>query len=149
RKQLTSPKLEGDVAPDYTPSPSEIADAMVARRALKNLFRHGDVARLDPTEKKSLSAFNFGSNQFLLAPEMSNRILSCLEDETDVSGLVGSVVTSAGSIKFLIDNARITDAAWACQSSCFANAPNRDLADGLGEMEIRAESLRYIVCAGN
>jgi len=121
----------------------------VARRALKNLFRHGDAARLDAIERKSLSSFNFGSNQFLLAPEMSSRVLSCLENQTDVASLMGSVTTSAGSIKFLVDNVRLDIAAWACQTACFANNPNPDLAEGLGEAEIKAETLRYIVCAGN
>src|SRR5262249_8725381 len=33
--------------------------------------------------------------------------------------------------------------------SCFANNPMPDLRDGLGEMEIKAESLRFIACAGS
>ena len=47
-----------------------------------------------------------------------------------------------------IDNVRITTAAWACEASRFANNPMPDLQEGLGELEIKAESLRYIVCAG-
>src|SRR5262249_3547065 len=50
---------------------------------------------------------------------------------------------------FLIDNQRISTAAWACQASCFANNPAPDLQAGLGEMEIRAENLRFVVCAQN
>jgi len=38
-------------------------------------------------------------------------------------------------------------AAWACESSCFANSPTTQLGSGLGEMEIKPESLRYIACA--
>ena len=48
----------------------------------------------------------------------------------------------------MIDNVRMQIAAWACEASCFANNPQPDLTEGLGEMEIKAESLRYIVCAG-
>jgi len=39
-------------------------------------------------------------------------------------------------------------AAWACEATCFANNPQPDLQAGLGEMEIKAESLRFIVCVG-
>jgi len=40
-------------------------------------------------------------------------------------------------------------AGWTCEASCFANNPQPDLQDGLGELEIKAETLRYIVCASN
>ncbi len=39
-------------------------------------------------------------------------------------------------------------AAWTCETSCFANNPQPDLQAGLGEMEIPAESIRYVACAG-
>jgi hypothetical protein len=32
-------------------------------------------------QRKALSAFSFGSSGFLLAPEMSQQILSCLEEK--------------------------------------------------------------------
>jgi hypothetical protein len=32
------------------------------------------------------------------------------------------------------------DAAWACEASCFANNPQDDLKEGLGELEIKAEN---------
>src|SRR5262252_877737 len=41
------------------------------------------------------------------------------------------------------------DAAWACESSCFANNPQPDVTEGLGELEIKTESLRFVVCVGN
>jgi HK97 family phage major capsid protein len=43
--------------------------------------------------------------------------------------------------------ASLSVAAWACESSCFANNPTKQIGDGLGELEIKPESLRYIVCA--
>jgi HK97 family phage major capsid protein len=116
---------------------------------LKNLFRKRDPANLDPLERKSLSSFSFGSNSFLLAPEMSNRVLSCLADPTDLASLMGQASTSSGSLRFFIDNARIDIAGWACEAACFANNPQPDLSEGLGEMEIKAETLRYVACAGN
>ena len=48
RKQLTTPKIEGDVQADYQPSHTEIDEAMHARRGVKNLFRKRDPANLDP-----------------------------------------------------------------------------------------------------
>jgi HK97 family phage major capsid protein len=42
----------------------------------------------------------------------------------------------------------MSEAAWACEASCFANNPQPDLQEGLGELEIKAESLRFVACAG-
>src|SRR5262249_11243104 len=86
---------------------------------------------------------------FILPPQLSDRVLSCLVDESDVAALMGQASTSAGSLKFLVDNVRMQDAGWACETSCFANNPQSDLADGLGELEIKCETIRYIVCAGS
>jgi hypothetical protein len=69
---------------------------------------------------------------------MSNQVLSCIVDPSDLSGLVNQVTISAGSIKFLIDNARMGLGAWACESSCFANNPTPDLQAGLGGLEIKS-----------
>jgi hypothetical protein len=44
--------------------------------------------------------------------------------------LVNRVNISAGSIRFLIDNARMMGAGWACDAADFAN--NRNLADAVG-----------------
>jgi HK97 family phage major capsid protein len=35
----------------------------------------------------------------------------------------------------------------ACDASCFSNNPQPDLQAGLGELEIKAEPLRYVLCA--
>ena len=51
------------------------------------------------------------------------------------------------SIKFLTDNEVWDVAAWACEISCFANNPTQQIGSGLGELEIKPEPLRYIVCA--
>jgi hypothetical protein len=47
------------------PSPSEIDEALLCRKAIRSLFRHGNVDRLDNLEKESLTSFAFGSNQFV------------------------------------------------------------------------------------
>jgi len=62
---------------------------------------------------------------------------------------MGQATTSSGSLKFLLDNARINVAGWACEASCFANNPQPDLQQGLGEIEVKAETLRFIICASN
>jgi HK97 family phage major capsid protein len=147
RRALTVPKCDGVSTTEYIPGSSEVDEAMAARRAFKAMLRHGDVSRLDNFERKSLSSFSFGSNGFLLPPERSNIVLSCLVDPTDLSGLFNHVQISAGSVKFFIDNARMGVGGWACDSACFANNPNPDLQEGLGELEIKAEPIRFVTCA--
>jgi hypothetical protein len=82
---------------------------------------------------------------FVLAPQMSDRVLSCLGDPTDVAGLMGQASTSGGSLKFLIDNARTQDAGSARDAACFANDPNPDLQEGLGALEfcLRSTSTHF------
>jgi HK97 family phage major capsid protein len=62
---------------------------------------------------------------------------------------MGQASTSTGGLKFFIDNQRMRVGAWACEASCFSNNPQPDLQDGLGELEIKTETLRFIVCAGS
>jgi hypothetical protein len=47
-----------------------------------------DAVPLD--QRKALSAFSFGSSGFLLAPEMSQQILSCLEEGSDTAAFAPS-----------------------------------------------------------
>jgi hypothetical protein len=77
----------------------------------------------------------------LLAPEMSSTILSCLETGTDIAALMNNIAISGPGIKFLVDNEAWDVAAWACESSCFANNPTQHIGNGLGELEIKPESL--------
>jgi HK97 family phage major capsid protein len=128
-------------------SSEEISEAMLANKAMHKLLHATSIDILRPDERKALSSFSFGSQGFLLAPEMSQQILSCLVDATDIASLMQNVSISAGSIKFMVDNEVWDVAAWACDASCFANNPTKNLGDGLGELEIKAESLRYIACA--
>jgi HK97 family phage major capsid protein len=146
KHMLAVPKVDG-VQPEYVPTSGEIDEALTAKKAISKLFRHADLGRLEQIERKSLSAFNFGNNGFILTPEMSSRVLSCLEDSTDIASLMHNEQISGPSIKYMLDNARLDQAAWACETSCFANNPQADLAAGLGELEIKAETLRFIACA--
>ncbi|MCP3462534.1 phage major capsid protein [Bradyrhizobium sp. CCGUVB23] len=147
RRELLTPKIEGDVVVDYVPSHDEINQATLARKAIRNLFRRRDPNLLDAQERKSLSSFAFGaSNSFILPPELSGRVLSCLVTQTDVTALVGSQAISGPSLKLPLDNVVLDVAGFACEASCWANNPNPDFS-GLGEIEIKPESLRYVVCA--
>jgi len=148
RRNVTVPKSDGG-ANNYVPSPSEIDDAITARTALTNLWRLGDPNRLQGDQRKSLSSFMFGTNEFLLPPVMATQVLSCITDLTDVSGLVNTVTISGPSIRYLIDNQRMSVAAWACETTCFSNNPQPDLQAGLGEMEIKPETIRFIQCVTN
>ncbi len=121
---------------------------MLCTKALHNRFRHRDPARLEPPERKSLTSFSFGANAWILAPEMSNQVLSCLVDPTNLVGPMNNIAISGASIKFPIDNVRLANAGWACETDCFANNPTPDLQNGLGELEIKTETIRHIVCAG-
>jgi HK97 family phage major capsid protein len=148
RHALQVPKADGLTA-DYSPTSDEIATALTAKQAFSKLWRHADFGKLDQLEQKALSAFSLGNLGWVLPPETSNRIVSCLTEQTNVGGLVGQVSISSGSLKVPIDNsdAGIDDSAWACDSTCFANNPNSKLGDGLGELEIKAEEIRHVVCA--
>ena len=87
-----------------------------------------------------------GASGFILAPEMSDRILSCITDPTDVTGIMQNITISGPAIRFFVDNVRIDEAAWACETTCFANNPQAHLNKGLGELEIKPEPLRYVIC---
>lgn len=102
-------------------------------------------AMLTQAEFKALSTFAAGGNSWLLMPQISNTILSCLKEETDVLSLMAQMNISKGSVKLPEDNSW-DEAAWACEKDCFANNPTAKLLEGLGEREIVANSLRYTVC---
>ena len=145
RHELNVPKDAG--RDTYSPSSSEIEEALLHRKAVSLLWRSGDPTQLPGDLRKSLSSFSFGTNNFMLAPEQSDRILSCIVYPSDIGGLFDSMTTSAPSVKFLIDNPRMGLGNWACEGSCFNNNPAPELAEGLGELEIKPETIRFIVCA--
>jgi HK97 family phage major capsid protein len=127
-------------------SAEQVNEAQLAIRGLRNLMHSTSIDQVPLDQRKALSSFSFGSAGFILAPEMSNQILSCLVIPTDITGHMNNITISGPAIKFMVDNEQWDAAAWACDSSCFANSPQQ-VGSGLGEMEIKPESLRYIVCA--
>jgi HK97 family phage major capsid protein len=130
----------------FTYTEDQVTEATMAIKAMRNLMHCTNITELPEDQRKALSAFNLGSTGFFLAPEMSSTILSCIEDVTDITGLMSNISISSPSIKFMVDNEIWDTAAWACESQCFANNPTQQIGEGLGEVEIKPESLRYIVC---
>ena len=146
KSAMRAPKSDVSADEPGSFSSQQIDEAAVAIKAMRNLMKCTDFKQLPMEQQKALSAFNMGSFGFLMAPEMSQTILSCLEEPTDIAGLMENVQISAGSIKFTIDNAEAPVAGWACDLQCWANAPSSAIAAGLGEIEIKAESLRHVEC---
>jgi HK97 family phage major capsid protein len=142
---LAVPKRDPALHP-FNPSSEDVAQAELALRGLRALMHSANLKAISPDCRKALSAFNLGSSGFLLAPEMASQVLSCLEDETDLAGIVNSVTISGPSLKYLVDNERWDVSAWACEIRCFANNPTGNIGDGFGEIEIKPESLRYVAC---
>ena len=130
----------------FTYTEDQVTEAGIAIKAMRALMHSTNITELPDDQRKALSAFNLGSTGFFLAPEMSATILSCIEDVTDLTGLMSNLSISGPSVKFLVDNEIWDTAAWACESQCFANNPTQQIGEGLGEVEIKPESLRYIVC---
>lgn len=112
---------------------------------MQQLFRTGSIDRVDAEFKKSLSAFSFGSAGLMLPPQQSNRVLRCLVDPTDFASLADQITISGPSIEFLIDNVEMTEAAWSCEASCFANNAQPDFSD-LGRLNIKPETIRFVAC---
>jgi HK97 family phage major capsid protein len=144
KHQILNPQRDPHRLPTFTED--QIKESETACRAISNALHATDIGLLPDIERKALSSFTLGQSGFMLRPEQSSQILSCLTDETDVSALVANMNISAGSIEFLVDNVEFDRAGWACETNCFANNPQANIS-GLGTLEIKAESLRYIVCA--
>jgi HK97 family phage major capsid protein len=144
RHNLRVPKH--DAAHQFNPADDHVTEAVLACKAVRGLMRTTDVNMLPADQRKALSSFALGSSGFILPPELSNRVLSCLVDVSDITGLVSSLPIAGPSVKFMVDNVRLFQAAWACETSCFANNPSANLLDGLGEVEIKPDPLRYVLC---
>jgi HK97 family phage major capsid protein len=146
KHQSRTPKISPHDLP-FNPTDAEIDEAEHAVKGLRHMMRCTNMDQLPAVEKSALSAFSFGASGFILQPELSNQILSCIVDPSDVTGLARSVTISGPSIKFMKDDVRLADAAWACDTTCYVNQPPGSLTEGLGEIEIKPEPIRYVVCA--
>src|SRR5215472_2195206 len=84
--------------PEPSFSEQQIDEAKLAIRGIKQLMHSTSIDQVQPDCRKALSAFSFGSVGFILAPEQSNEILSCLEDVGDLTGLMRNISISSSSI---------------------------------------------------
>ncbi|MGY3621250.1 phage major capsid protein [Bradyrhizobium sp. USDA 10063] len=126
----------------------DIDTAMTAARSFTSYLRAGDFARMPDLERKALSEFSLGGIGVLVPPEISNRILSCLTDPGDLTGVVDSMTIAGASVQFLVDNVDGEELfGWACETDCAVNASGADVARGLGQLELKPEELRGLICA--
>jgi HK97 family phage major capsid protein len=133
---------------EYRPSSAEVDQAISAQRGLKAFLRHGDLDRLPTEHRKGLSAFIFGpTGNFLLPPTQASRVLSCLIYASNLASLVERVAISGPSLVFLVDQVRFQMGAWSCDASCFSNNEQPDLSEGMGRLEIKPETVRFVRCA--
>ena len=91
KSALRSPKSDLMADDSGSFSTQQIDEAATAIKAVRNLMKCTDFKQLPMEQQKALSAFNMGSFGFLMAPEMSQTILSCLEEPTDITGLMENV----------------------------------------------------------
>jgi HK97 family phage major capsid protein len=131
----------------FTPSHDDLAEAELACKAMRNLLKVTSLDALSLLERKALSSFALGSSGYLLPPEWSSQILSCLEDQSDITGLLTNIAISGSSLKMFSDGTDLDHAMWACDVDCWSAQRIQDITKGLAEIEIRPEHLRYIVCA--
>jgi HK97 family phage major capsid protein len=131
-------KNEGGRWVEYRPGSDEVDEALSAMQAWRSILRHGDLQRLDDIERKALTSFSFGSAGWVVPPQVSTRILSCLTDPTDVLSMFSHEAISAGSIQYPIDNVEMENVGWACEFECFGPQANLQ---PRGMIEIKAEGI--------
>jgi hypothetical protein len=90
--------------PEPNFSEEQVREAKLAIAGVRALMHSTSIDQVPLDQRKALSSFSFGSQGFLLAPEMSQTILSCLETTTDIAGLMRNVSISGPGIKFMVDN---------------------------------------------
>ena len=90
---LRTPKTDVS-APDIAFNEEQVSEATIAIKALRSLMHATSMDAVPLDQRKALSSFNLGSSGFLLAPEMSQQILSCIEEPSDITGLMGNVTIS-------------------------------------------------------
>jgi HK97 family phage major capsid protein len=136
---MRQPKHDPGGAP-FVADDTAIEEATLAVRGIKHLLQTTDASSLPHAEHKALTSFSVGSSGFLLPPEMSGRILSCLED------LMQNIQISGPSIKFMVDDVDLDVATWSCDHDCWGPGHTKSLTEGLSEIELKPEPLRYVAC---
>ena len=132
----------------FNPSEDDLTEAEIACKAMRHVLKlSGGIEGLDGIQRKALSSFALGSSGWLLPPDWSQTILSCLQAKTDLTGLVTNLTTTGSSLKLFKDSAEFDDAAWGCDVDCFGATQIKNITDGLSEVEIKPEPLRYVLCS--
>jgi HK97 family phage major capsid protein len=137
---------KADPAHPFNPAQDDVDEAALACKSMRNLLKLTSVDALSMLERKALTAFQMGSSGFLLPPEWSSTILSCLENKTDLTGWFSNINISGSSLKLFSDSTDLDHAMWACAGDCWGATRIQNLTDGLSEIEIKPEELRYVVC---
>ena len=146
QKHFNATTKRDALLPEPSFSEEQIAEAKLAIRGIKTLMHSTSIDQLPLDQRKALSAFSFGSQGFMLAPEQSTEILSCLVDLPDITALMRNISISSSSIKFFVDNETWDVAAWACESSCFPTI-RRSKSAAASARSSSSRRARYIVCA--
>jgi HK97 family phage major capsid protein len=123
KHMLRVPKA--DFAHPFRPSEDDLTEAEIACKAMRHVLKlSGGIEGLDGVERKALSSFMLGSSGWLLPPEWSQTILSCLEQKTDLTGLVTNLTTTGSSLKMSCNNC--PSCAWPPRRIAPASSSARD-----------------------
>lgn len=122
----------------------------IARRAMRKMFRmptnvaHAE-AWLEPAEQHALKTLNTGQgNQYWLENQISQEIIACFEEQTDIGALVSSENISRNRITYPLETDELDEAEWICETDCDPGIANLTI-DGI--LQIEAHEIRRAVCA--
>ena len=76
QKHFNATTKRDALLPEPSFSEEQIAEAKLAIRGIKTLMHSTSIDQLPLDQRKAPSAFSFGSQGFMLAPEQSTEILS-------------------------------------------------------------------------
>ena len=137
---------EADPEHAFSPAADDITEAETAIAAMKSLLKVTSIDVLSQAHRKALTSFQMGSSGYWLSPEWAAQIFSCLADKTDVTGWFNNITISGSSLKLFQNSTDLDHALWVCDSDCWSAQRMQSLTNGLHELEIKPEELRYIVC---
>jgi hypothetical protein len=108
------------MVPPFEPTSEQMSEAVLAVKGIRGLLHTTSIDQLPFDQRKALSSFNMGASGFILPTEMSDRILSCITDPSDLAGVMGNISISGPAVRFLVDNSNLDLAQWASDCDCFA-----------------------------
>jgi len=96
KHQLVNTKRDSAAPEVVNFSAEQVNEAQLAIRGLRNLMHSTSIDQVPLDQRKALSSFSFGSAGFILAPEMSSQVLSCLALPTDITSYMNNITLWAG-----------------------------------------------------